>query len=294
MSLQWMCATDVPAIIKWDPIYIGRIKEWKFIVIFIGFALKVVYCLGWCYILTPVTVLPLWKVLLPTQVSSFVAAVTMKSTSWSKQAGFWKCSKTDLTAGTFWMFPKIGGFPPKSSILIGFSIINRPFWGFSPYFWKHPFLGAMLGEAKGLEERITFWHSRLGCANLSFFSNSNGPRKLKVPAWEGICDVVCLSKVCTFIYISLYIYTYTYRLFKIFLTSLFNGVCCGLIVFFVHPFKSPRLQIQLPEVPRKLHPHPILSKQEAYYLNLMGVSKNRGYIPPQIIHGLKKGFFHDL
>ena len=27
------------------------------------------------------------------------------------------------------MFPKIGGFPPKSSILIGFSIINHPFWG---------------------------------------------------------------------------------------------------------------------------------------------------------------------
>ena len=27
---------------------------------------------------------------------------------------------------------------PKSSILIGFSIINHPFWGFSPYFWKHP------------------------------------------------------------------------------------------------------------------------------------------------------------
>ena len=27
---------------------------------------------------------------------------------------------------------------PKSSILIGFSIINNPFWGY-PYFWKHPY-----------------------------------------------------------------------------------------------------------------------------------------------------------
>ena len=27
------------------------------------------------------------------------------------------------------MFPKIMGFPPKSSILIGFSIINHPFLG---------------------------------------------------------------------------------------------------------------------------------------------------------------------
>ena len=26
---------------------------------------------------------------------------------------------------------------PKSSILIGFSIINHPFWGY-PYFWKYP------------------------------------------------------------------------------------------------------------------------------------------------------------
>ena len=28
-----------------------------------------------------------------------------------------------------WMFPKIGYIPPKSSIFIGFSIINHPFWG---------------------------------------------------------------------------------------------------------------------------------------------------------------------
>ena len=27
------------------------------------------------------------------------------------------------------VFPKMVGFPPKSSILIGFSIINHPFWG---------------------------------------------------------------------------------------------------------------------------------------------------------------------
>ena len=30
-------------------------------------------------------------------------------------------------------------FPPKSSILIGFSIINHPFWRYL-YFWKHPFV----------------------------------------------------------------------------------------------------------------------------------------------------------
>ena len=31
--------------------------------------------------------------------------------------------------GSIWVFPKIVVFPPKSSILIGFSIINHPFWG---------------------------------------------------------------------------------------------------------------------------------------------------------------------
>ena len=28
---------------------------------------------------------------------------------------------------------------PKSSILIGFSIINHPVWG-TPIFWKHPYI----------------------------------------------------------------------------------------------------------------------------------------------------------
>ena len=39
----------------------------------------------------------------------------------------WQLSFTGY--GHFGAFPKIVGFPPKSSILIGFSIINHPFWG---------------------------------------------------------------------------------------------------------------------------------------------------------------------
>jgi len=34
---------------------------------------------------------------------------------------------------------------PKSSILIGFSIINHPFWG---NFWKHPYLEGQSISAK--------------------------------------------------------------------------------------------------------------------------------------------------
>ena len=36
---------------------------------------------------------------------------------------------------------------PKSSILIGFSIINHPFWGY-PYVWKHPYLKLRLNGVK--------------------------------------------------------------------------------------------------------------------------------------------------
>ena len=37
-----------------------------------------------------------------------------------------------------WVFPKIR-LPPNHPILIGFSIINHPFWGKKPYSWKHPY-----------------------------------------------------------------------------------------------------------------------------------------------------------
>ena len=37
---------------------------------------------------------------------------------------------------------------PKSSILIGFSIINHPFWGKHPYFWKQPYGCCFKGPSK--------------------------------------------------------------------------------------------------------------------------------------------------
>ena len=37
------------------------------------------------------------------------------------------------------MFPTIVVFPPNHPFLIGFSIINHPFWG-TPNFWKHPYI----------------------------------------------------------------------------------------------------------------------------------------------------------
>ena len=41
-----------------------------------------------------------------------------------------RCSHMDVS---------LNGGTPKSSILIRFSITNHPFWGFSHYFWKHPY-----------------------------------------------------------------------------------------------------------------------------------------------------------
>ena len=38
-----------------------------------------------------------------------------------------------------YMGVSLNGCIPKSSILIGFSIINHPFWG-TPIFWKHPYV----------------------------------------------------------------------------------------------------------------------------------------------------------
>ena len=42
---------------------------------------------------------------------------------------------------------------PKSSISIGFSIINHPIWG-TPYFWKHPYVGFSLIPPYNFADRL--------------------------------------------------------------------------------------------------------------------------------------------
>ena len=58
----------------------------------------------------------------------------------------WRCWSS-LVVLRVWVFPKIM-VPPKSSILIGFSIINHPFWGVFPLFLgfnnvQHPSLSCL-------------------------------------------------------------------------------------------------------------------------------------------------------
>ena len=51
------------------------------------------------------------------------------------------------SGGRVWVFPKIGVFPPKSSILIGVCmILTIHFWGVFPYFWKHPYESDPISE----------------------------------------------------------------------------------------------------------------------------------------------------
>ena len=44
---------------------------------------------------------------------------------------------------------------PKSSISIGFSIINHPFWGY-PYSWKHPYEVAPQGLGVAKEDSLMY------------------------------------------------------------------------------------------------------------------------------------------
>ena len=81
-----------------------------------------------------------------------------------------------------WVFPKIMG-TPKSSILIGFSIINHPFLGY-PYFRKHPY-------------RYPFLISRCCCSGKSWLCRlrvpverlaerySSGAPGFRFVAWKG-------------------------------------------------------------------------------------------------------------
>ena len=107
------------------------------------------------------------------------------------------------------------GTPPKSSILIGFSIINHPFLWF-PYFWKHPlfslFMKFLLAgwkwsmlfsgrsfRAVGMGTFTGFWSAKIpipqvpkllsrrvaGCSNFAFqdprHARRKGPQRCSPP-----------------------------------------------------------------------------------------------------------------
>ena len=76
--------------------------------------------------------LPLWSML------GYGKSLTMLSF-----LGIWDTKQHNFPVVSWipdtWGVPKILVYTPKSSILIGFSTINHPFWG-TPIFGKHPYL----------------------------------------------------------------------------------------------------------------------------------------------------------
>ena len=90
------------------------------------------------------------------------------------------------------MFPRIGGKPPKSSILIGFSIVNHPFWGFSPYSWKHPVVD--LPCVLLLSSEPSFW--RRECSQLnSGLINRYESNKRNCSDWVVLLCTICAAAV---------------------------------------------------------------------------------------------------
>ena len=81
------------------------------------------------------------------------------------------------------MFPKIVGFPPKSSILIGFSIINHPFWSIIS-FWKYPFLGMSI-DVENISRVFLLKMIILGCfGGTHIFGNTHIGKYTFPSPWE--------------------------------------------------------------------------------------------------------------
>ena len=63
---------------------------------------------------------------------------------------FMKIHPKRIEYSGIWVFPKIVGFPSKSSLLIGFSIIFTIQFGvFPPNFWKHPYIDLWSLKSQG-------------------------------------------------------------------------------------------------------------------------------------------------
>ena len=71
---------------------------------------------------------------------AFITTMDPKIYIFVSSPNYLSFKKSCITGFTIWMFPKIVGFPPKSSHgLIGFSIVNHPIWG-TPIFGNTHFL----------------------------------------------------------------------------------------------------------------------------------------------------------
>ena len=75
---------------------------------------------------------------------------------------------------------------PKSSILIWFSLINHPFWGKTPYFWKHPHHEMFVKQIRPLGGCLTLHPDGLVGGILSRFRNLEVSQSLSPKAYLGV------------------------------------------------------------------------------------------------------------
>ena len=82
-----------------------------------------------------------------------------------------------------WMFPKIVGFPPQ---FIDFNMVfhyfHHPFWGFSPYFWKHLVIPSGVWSSK-----VAVWELLL----ILFFQQGG-----KTQHWHWWLDTLGIQSPC--------------------------------------------------------------------------------------------------
>ena len=102
------------------------------------------------------------------------------------------------------MFPKIVGFTPKSSIQIGFSIINPPFWGKTLYFGN---THTKYVKLKAIAFRKCLISCIMNRLNL-FFGGEGKGKAFEIAAWI-ICtntmgpEPMVLDEVITPLYVAL-------------------------------------------------------------------------------------------
>ena len=77
------------------------------------------------------------------------------------------------------------GGTPISSILIGFSIINHPFWGY-PYFWKHPY------DHTGLFDTLIYFQVLHWCLRVD--AEARNTQDLLDFTCRKFCYLLCFNK----------------------------------------------------------------------------------------------------
>ena len=104
-----------------------------------------------------------WKIFHPSNFVRSDCSPLHDSDTWGIARGqFVKTLKAmDFFTNNTWMFPKIGGFSPKSSILIGISSINHPFWGVSLIFGSTQISCANCMQTNGTSFQISGYTSNM-------------------------------------------------------------------------------------------------------------------------------------